>query len=63
MPDLVTNENGKKLYQGVQLTHFQRPKCNVREHYLSGVANICTNIEERFSDINKSAILENIESI
>ena len=29
MPDLATNENGKKFYQGVQLTHFQRPKCNV----------------------------------
>ena len=58
-----SDENGKKCYQGLQLNHFKRATGSGWEQYLSSVANIGTNIEERFSDIKKSAIFENIESI
>ena len=54
-------KTGKKSYQGIQLKDFKR--AIVQEQYLSSVAQICTNVEERFNDIKKSAIFENIESI
>ena len=56
--NLKSNENGKKYYQGFQLKHFNRATHSVQEQYLSSVANICTNVEERFSDIKKSAIFK-----
>ena len=63
MSDLKTDENSKKCHQGFQLKHFKRTTRSVQEQYLSSVANICTNVEERFSNMKNSAILENIESI
>lgn len=63
MYHLKTDETGKKYYQGFQLKHFKRASRIVWEQYLSSVANICTNVEQRFSDIKKSAIFEIIESI
>ena len=63
MSDLLTNENVKKCHHGVQLKHFKRDMCDVTEQYLSSVINICTNIEERFSDIKKPAIIENMRPI
>ena len=63
MSDLITNENGKKCYHGVQLKHFKRAMRNVPEQYLSSVTNICTNVEQRFSDVKKPAIFENMQPI
>ena len=45
------------------MQHFKRATQSVQEQYLSIVANIYTNVEERFSDIKKSAIFEKIEFI
>ena len=59
MSDLKNNENGNKCYQGFQLKHFKRATGSVREQQ----QNICTNVKERFSDIKKSGIYENIEFI
>ena len=63
MSDLTTDENGKKCYQRVQLKHFKRAMHDVREQYLCSVTNVCKNVEEKFSDIKKPTIFENIKSI
>ena len=63
MSDLKTDENSKKYHQGFQLKYFKMVTCSVQEQYLSSLANISTNVKERFSDIKKSAIFKNIESI
>ena len=63
MSNLTTDENGEKCNQGVQLKLSERAKHNVPEQYLYSVANICTDVEERFSNIKKSLIFKSIESI
>ena len=63
MSDLTTDEKGKKCYQRVQLKHFKRAMHDVREQYLCSVTNVCKNVEEKFSDIKKPTIFENIKSI
>lgn len=47
----------------VQLKRFKRATHNIREQQLSSIANICTNVGERFRDIKESEIFENFESI
>ena len=51
LTDIVTDDEGNRFYQNVKLKKFGKSNNAVKESYNTTVADICSSIEKRFSNL------------
>ena len=56
---ITVNEEGKHLYQNVNLKLYNSTFNVIKTHYKETVSRICSSVEKRFAGIQKSPIFKN----
>jgi hypothetical protein len=63
LADIVTDDEGNRFYQNVKLKKFDKSNNAVKESYNTTVADICSSIEKRFSNLTTSPVFKHMDTL